>query len=143
MDSINKQLGTASLTGIGNGTITGAISSLNTSLTKIGTIIKGTPLSVDVPSTTPTAIAQIDLDPGTYIILASGWGPFGNGVHFMIYFDKSAWDGQEYTSLWREFNITSIYSTKVKTTVSLMVENYDTETRTSGTNYNLRAIRIA
>lgn len=68
--SITKLLGTTDITGIGGGTVTGAISALNSNLPN--KLFSGTALSVNVPYGTLTNIASVGLpDAGTYLIIGS------------------------------------------------------------------------
>ncbi len=72
-----KLMGNTSLSNIGNGTVTGAISALNTSLSKVGQQIStGTPAKT-IPPQTDVEIGSITLPSGFWIIYISIWyGPY-------------------------------------------------------------------
>lgn len=65
-------LGSTSISGIGDGTVTGAISSLNSDLAKSGTrMTQSLSAAVSVPSGTTTNLVSVELPAGTWIILGS------------------------------------------------------------------------
>lgn len=69
-----KLLGSTSLTGIGDGTVTGAINSLNTGLDHVGKVATPATATANVASgntNTPTSICSMWLVPGVYIIDAT------------------------------------------------------------------------
>ena len=66
-----KILGSTNLSGIGDGTVTGAINALNTGLGNIGYIRPASSGNADIPSSptvTPTPVCSIWLPPGVYLI---------------------------------------------------------------------------
>ena len=69
-----KLLGSTSLTGIGDGTVTGAINSLNTGMDHVGKVATPATATANVASgntNTPTSICSMWLVPGVYIIDAT------------------------------------------------------------------------
>ena len=70
-----KLLGSTSLAGIGDGTVTGAISALNTGLRKNGNMKIGTIAPSTMPPSVETVIGTIDLSAGKWILMAYVWLP--------------------------------------------------------------------
>lgn len=68
-----KLYGNNDISQLGDGTITGALNSLNTGLAKVGTIVGGKIITTTVPPLVETTIVTITLSPGKWIIMANVW----------------------------------------------------------------------
>ena len=70
IDAIQTLLGSTSISGIGDGTVTGALSTMNGSLANIGETESAYLASTaSIPSGTATGVASITLSPGTWVVV--------------------------------------------------------------------------
>ena len=109
-----------------------------------GAIIQGTKNAVTCPNNgTETQIGSITLPYGLWIVEVSGWSPLDATDNRATQISLNYTESHTVT-LSMLFNLTGVYEiVNDSDTLQLKVTNWESESKTSATNYTFRAVKIA
>ena len=141
----NGTLTSSNLTAVSGGLGT-QVASLSNQIANIGTQVNGTLYNPACPNQgAETTVALIDLTPGTWIVIATGWSPLGN----TSVSSTTAMIGQTSSgsicsaTLTRRFNLVGIAKVTTNTQYYMKVTNWESSSKESvETNYTFTATRI-
>lgn len=108
-----------------------------------GAIIQGTKNAVTCPNNgTETQIGSITLPHGLWIVEVSGWSPLENTDSKATQITLNYTEGHV-EKLSSVFNLVGVYKiVNDSDTLQLKVINWESESKTSTTNYTFRAVKI-